>query len=191
MSTASTAPLTFREATVDDAETLVTLVRTAYRGEAGWTTESALLDDERIDVAGVVAKIAEPHGAVLLGLGSPTPARDSPATARVVACCEVVHRGDGLAYFGMLAVDPTLQAAGLGRRVLAHAEAYAVRRWGAHTMEMTVIGQRSELITWYERRGYTVTDHTRPFPYDALVGGLALRDDLYFRVLVKSLPGPG
>ncbi len=183
MSTANTAPVTFREAALDDAETVVTLVRTAYRGEVGWTTESALLDDDRIDLAGVVAKIAEPQGAVLVGLHSPT--------SRIVACCEVVHRGDGLVYFGMFAVDPVLQAAGLGRRVLAHAEAYAVTRWGAHTMEMTVIGQRSELIKWYERRGYTVTDHTRPFPYDALVGGGALRDDLYFQVLVKSLSGPG
>ena len=175
----STPSPTFREATLDDIEALVPLVRAAYRGDVGWTTESALLDDERIDAAGVAHKVSEPDGAVLVGLDSPT--------GRVVACCEVVHRGDGLVYFGMFAVDPALQSAGLGRRVLAHAEDYAARRWAAHTMEMTVIGQRSELISWYERRGYTVTDRTRPFPDDALVGGGALRDDLYFRVLVRSL----
>ncbi|MDQ2756023.1 MAG: GNAT family N-acetyltransferase [Actinomycetota bacterium] len=177
----STSPLTFREASVDDAEFLAGLVRTAYRGGVGWTTEAALLDDQRIDAAGVAAKIVDPDGAVLVGL-------DGSAAERVVACCEVVHRGDGLAYFGMFAVDPARQAAGLGRRVLGHAEAYAARRWAAHTMEMTVIAQRAELISWYERRGYTVTDETRPFPYDQMVGGGALRDDLHFRVLVKLLP---
>ena len=174
-----------RTATADDATVLADLVRTAYRGEVGWTTEAGLLDDQRIDAAGVRAKIADPAGVVLL-------AEDD--AGRVIACCEVVHRGDGLAYFGMFAVDPTLQAAGLGRQVLAQAESYARHRWGAHTMEMTVIAQRAELIAWYVRRGYVVTDETRPFPFDQLVGGRALRDDLSFRVLVKSLethpPGP-
>jgi ribosomal protein S18 acetylase RimI-like enzyme len=180
----STASLTFREATLDDSPTLATLVRTAYRGEVGWTTEAAFLDDERIDAAGVAAKVTEPDGAVLVGLA---PQTGPVAGDSIVACCEVVHRGGGRAYFGLFAVDPTLQAAGLGRALLAHAEKYVVRRWGAHTMEMTVIAQRHELINWYKRRGYTVTDQIRPFPYDELVGGRALRDDLYFRVLVKTL----
>ncbi|MEO3935233.1 GNAT family N-acetyltransferase [Dermatophilaceae bacterium Soc4.6] len=179
----STETLTVREATLADTDTLVRLVRTAYRGDVGWTTESGLLDDERIDTTGMARKISEPDGAVLVGL-------DSPASGRVVACCEVVHRGAGLAYFGMFAVDPALQAAGLGRLMLSRAEDFATDRWGAHTMEMTVIAQRDELINWYERRGYTVTDAIRPFPYDELVGGGALRDDLFFRVLVKPLvPG--
>ena len=54
-------------------------------------------------------------------------------------------------------------------------------------MEMQVIGQRTELISWYERRGYTLTGDRRPFPLDALKPGEALRDDLYFAVLCKPL----
>lgn len=169
---------TFREAGTDDAAVLASLVRTAYRGQEGWTTEAAFLDDERIDAAGVTAKITDAATVVLVG-----EAHDGA----LVACCELVDRGDGLTYFGMFAVDPSRQAAGLGRQVLAHAEAYAVSHLAARTMEMTVIGQRDELIAWYLRRGYHLTEETRPFPYEHLVGGSALRDDLYFRVLVKDL----
>lgn len=175
----TTATISFRAATTGDAPVLATLVRTAYRGGVGWTTEAAFLNDERIDAAGVAEKIAHPRGVVLVAVDD--------AQRTIVACCEVVDRGDGLAYFGMFAVDPGQQAAGLGRRVLAHAEDHAREVLAARTMEMTVIGQRHELIDWYVRRGYTVGEETRPFPYDHLVRGSALRDDLYFVVLTKAL----
>jgi hypothetical protein len=54
-------------------------------------------------------------------------------------------------------------------------------------MEMGVIAQRTELIAWYERRGYRRTGETWPFPYHELIEGRALRDDLYFVVLRKAL----
>ena len=47
-------PLTFRAATAGDIPALITLVDSAYRGEAsraGWTTEADLLDGGRIDAA--------------------------------------------------------------------------------------------------------------------------------------------
>jgi GNAT superfamily N-acetyltransferase len=175
--------VTLRTAEAGDAVVLADLVRIAYRGEVGWTTEAGLLDDERIDAAGVSAKISAPDGLVLVAES----VAGSEAAGRIVACCELAHRGDGLAYFGLFAVDPELQAAGLGRRMLAAAEDLASSRWGSHTMEMQVVAQRAELIAWYERRGYRLTGDTRPFPYDQLINGTALRDDLYFVVLSKSL----
>ncbi len=39
----------------------------------------------------------------------------------VVACCQLEHRGDS-AYFGMFAVSPALQGAGLGKVIIAEAE---------------------------------------------------------------------
>jgi ribosomal protein S18 acetylase RimI-like enzyme len=90
----------------------------------------------------------------------------------------------------MFAVTPARQSGGIGRTVLAAAEAFAVEHWQATTMEMTVIGQRDELIAWYERRGYCLTGERRPFPYAELIDGRALRDDLYFAVLAKPLHGP-
>ena len=54
-------------------------------------------------------------------------------------------------------------------------------------MEMTVITQRRELIAWYERRGYTVTGESRPFPHSDERFGLPRRTDLVFEVLAKPL----
>lgn len=176
-----------REAVPADVPALVTLVRTAYRGGVGWTTESAFLDDERIDAAGVTDKITNPRGAVLVATDVTDEMNETDETGSIIGCCELVDRGDGLAYFGMFAVDPTRQTAGLGRALLAGAEHWAAATWHTRTMEMTVIAQRHELIAWYVRRGYTVSEETRPFPYDHLVNGSALRDDLYFAVLTRAI----
>jgi GNAT superfamily N-acetyltransferase len=73
-------------------------------------------------------------------------------------------QGDGRSYLGMLCVDPAHQAAGLGRRLIAAAERTARDKFGARIMEMTVIDCRSELIAWYERRGYVMRGEMRPFP---------------------------
>lgn len=174
------ADLAFRQADIEDAPALLALVRRAYRGEAsraGWTTEADLLADGRIELPELQRKISGPGSLVL--------AVERHAT--LVACCELANRGDGLSYFGLFAVEPSLQAGGIGRQVLAEAERIARQRWSCTTMEMTVIGQRSELIAWYERRGYALTGERRAFPYAELGPGGALRDDLYFSVLRKEL----
>jgi GNAT superfamily N-acetyltransferase len=169
--------LEFRQAVPADAAAVRSLVTRAYRGEIGWTTESHLLTDERIDHDGVVTKITEPDGLVQLTM----------LDDRLIACCELHRRADTTAYFGLFAVEPDLQAGGIGRRVLAEAERTVVARWRSTVMEMQVVGQRPELIDWYVRRGYRLTDQRRPFPYDKLVNGAALRPDLYFAVLTKVL----
>ncbi|UQX86912.1 GNAT family N-acetyltransferase [Jatrophihabitans telluris] len=177
----STPTLTFSVAEADDAGAVADLVRSAYRGDSsrqGWTTEADLLSDDRIDAIGVLAKISDPNGVVLLGRGD---------DGALLTCCEVLHRGDQLGYFGMFAVQPTAQGGGIGRLVLDEAERFARQRWGVATMEMTVIGQRGELIAWYLRRGYRRTGERRAFPYEVLAEGQALRDDLYFEVLTKPL----
>ncbi|KAJ7086702.1 acyl-CoA N-acyltransferase [Mycena epipterygia] len=167
---------TFRLAEPSDAPVLASLVRRAYRGEVGWTTEAAMLTDERIDAPRVLKTIADANTTVLVAVEG----------SRIVGCCELLRLENGMAYFGMFAVEPELQAVGLGKHILAQAEAEAERS-GAIGIEMTVVAQREELIAWYQRRGYTITGETRPFPYDELVNGVALRDDLHFMVLTKSL----
>lgn len=173
--------LSIRKATPADLAAVLTLVRSAYRGEssrAGWTTEAELVDDQRIDEEGLLAKINEPFGAVLV-------AQDEAGD--ILACCEVLKQSDTVGYFGLFAVNPLRQAGGIGRTVLTAAEEYAKQTWGLTEMKMTVIWTREELIQYYIRRGYTLTEKTEPFPYAQLVGGKALRDDLYFSVLIKAL----
>ncbi|KAF6821993.1 hypothetical protein CMUS01_11263 [Colletotrichum musicola] len=184
-------PLSIRPAAPSDVPVLLPLIRSAYRGEKsrkGWTTEADLLADQRIDEEGLLAKITEPEGVVLMVTEESTVIDEKEATPPPISCCEVLRRGGGeAAYFGLFAVDPDRQAGGVGRRVLEHAERFAKERWGVRRMEMWVIWPRKELISWYERRGYRVTGKREEFPYEGLVDGQALRDDLWFQVLEKEL----
>ncbi|MEU4112128.1 GNAT family N-acetyltransferase [Streptomyces sp. NPDC048208] len=171
--------LTFRDATGADVDALVALVESAYRGDAsraGWTTEADILDGQRTDPEGVLQVVEAPDSRLLVV------ERDG----RIVACCQLEHRGTH-AYFGMFAVSPTLQGAGLGKAVMAEAERQARTAWGATEMHMTVISVRDDLIGWYERRGYRRTGETTPFPYGDERFGIPRRPDLRFELLVKPL----
>ncbi|MFE0459524.1 GNAT family N-acetyltransferase [Kitasatospora sp. NPDC058965] len=178
---ATTPDLLFRPATEADVAALVELVESAYRGDAsraGWTTEADLLDGQRTDPQAVAALLAAPDTLVLLA--------ERAATGELLACCQVERRGDG-AYFGMFSVHPARQGGGVGRAVLAEAERIAREEWRAASMEMTVIVQRTDLIAWYERRGFARTGELSPFPYGDERFGLPKRDDLAFEKLVKAL----
>jgi GNAT superfamily N-acetyltransferase len=82
--------------------------------------------------------------------------------------------------------EPDLQASGTGRLILAEAEA-AARRAGAASVRMIVMNIRHTLIAWYQRRGYTVSGETLPFPYGDTRFGTPRREDLGFVVLEKTL----
>lgn len=183
-----TDELRFRTATEADIDALVALVTSAYRGEAsraGWTTEADLLGGNRIDPDVLRADIARPRSRVIVAGHPPTGPGRSPD---MLACAHVAEQ-DGAGYFGMFAVRPTLQSAGIGGRVLSESERVVREEWRLPAMRMTVIDVRDELIAWYQRRGYRRTGQTRPFPYDDARYGLPRRDDLRFEVLEKSFHG--
>ncbi|MFF0714288.1 GNAT family N-acetyltransferase [Streptomyces bauhiniae] len=170
---------TFRDATDADVDALVALVESAYRGDAsraGWTTEADILDGQRTDPEGVRQVVKAPDSRLLV----------VEREGQIVACCQLEHRGTH-AYFGMFAVSPTLQGAGLGKAVMAEAERLARTDWGATEMHMTVISVRDDLIGWYERRGYRRTGEMTPFPYGDERFGIPRRPDLRFELLVKPL----
>lgn len=179
----------FRVADLDDVEVVVALVESAYRGEraaATWSSEAELIGGQRTDADMVRATIQAPHTTVLLLISSDADA-DADTDDAVIGCCEVSapdERGHSL--LGMFAVDPDLQAAGIGRRILAEGERVAAAM-GATSVELHVIGLRHELIAWYERRGYRRTGERIPFPYGDERFGVPRRGDLHFEVLRKHL----
>ncbi len=167
-------------ATGADLPMLHALIESAYRGESakiGWTHEADLLGGQRTDEQELAELLADPRRRLLV-------LRDGDSLR---GCVALADKGDGLAYLGMLTIDPPQQATGLGRMLLAAAEDHAAADWGTTRIEMTVIAQRPELIAWYQRRGYALTGEHRPFPLADPRFGVARRDDLEFVVLEKPL----
>lgn len=167
-----------------DVRTLVRLVNSAYRGDssrAGWTTEADLLGGQRTDDPALEEFIArgESHGDRAMLVHE----RDG----EIIACVQLERR-EASAYLGMLTLQPTLQSSGMGRALLAAAETFVRDRWATTRMTMSVIEQRVELIAWYERRGYSRTGETAPFPYGDRRFGEPKRADLRFVILGKDLP---
>lgn len=170
----------FRRATLSDVERLRAHVHSAYRGDAsrrGWTTEADLLDGQRTDVRELTELINSDQAQLWL----------LERAGELLGSIVLKREPDGVVSLGMIAVNPQQQGQSVGRALLAHAE-QVVREhaWGTR-LEMTVIGQRNELIAWYERRGYKNTGEQRPFPYGDTRFGLPKVRDLYFVVLAKDL----
>jgi ribosomal protein S18 acetylase RimI-like enzyme len=163
-----------------DIPALHALIENAFRGDSakrGWTHEADLLGGQRTDVEALAEIIADPKQILLLAVDE----------RGLLGCVSVADQGEGVGYLGMLTVSPNLQSGGIGRTLAAAAEAHARNAFVAHTMEMTVISRRTELIAWYLRQGYVDTGREKPFPLDDPRFGLPKTRDLKFVVLAKPL----
>ena len=126
-------------ATVQDAPEIAILVNSAYRGDSsrqGWTTEADLLDGTRTDAAAIEEIIRQPDHWIMKYIEE----------GQLLGCVELHRSGEKL-YLGMLTVRPHLQGKGIGKNMLLGAEAEA-RKLKCHSVYMTVISIRKELIDW-------------------------------------------
>lgn len=170
--------LIMRPAQLADVAAIVQLVNQAYRpaaGVQGWTHEAALVAGERTSAEQVAQLLDRPDCALLLGC----------TASAVVACVLVEREADGRCMIGMLAVAPQLQAAGLGKQMLSHAEHYAQSEFGASKLCMVVLSARSELLAFYLRRGYRRSGEMLAYPLEAGVG-TPKHADLTIEVLEKT-----
>lgn len=170
-----------RKANLGDAESIVDLVNSAYRGEtskAGWTTEADILGGQRTDLSKIQEIINDSNSALLVML---------TADNKICACVHLEKISRSKAYLGMLTVMPTMQVGGIGKSLLKTAEIFARESWQSQDIEMTVISLRTELIEWYKRRGYALSEERRSFPMNDPRFGLPKRNDLDFVVLTKKL----
>ncbi|MEO6171363.1 MAG: N-acetyltransferase [Lysobacter sp.] len=182
--------LQFRAATAADIGALVALVQSAYRGESsriGWTTEADLLDGQRTDAADIAACLTRDRSTVLIAVRSGT----VPGDPAILACAHIAIETDPTVgetgYFGMFAVRPELQGAGIGKALLAEAERMVRDEWRLPMMRMSVIDVRDELIAFYQRHGYRRSGVYKSFPYGDERFGIPRRDDLRFEILEKPL----
>lgn len=174
------ANINLSPAGLDDAPQLVDLINSGYRGEAskkGWTTEADLLEgDARIDTPTLELMMNSP-GAILLKAVTEEGSIDG---------CVYLRKDERGLYLGLLTVNPDVQSAGIGKLLLQASEDFA-KLHHCPSIYMQVISRRKDLIAWYERRGYQVTNETRPFPADNKFGIPTL--PLEFVILEKAIAG--
>ena len=160
-----------------DIKALVSLVNSAYRGESskkGWTTEADLLEGIRTDEHSI-KQITEEKDSVILA------AHDEHN--RLVGCVYLSWIKAKL-YLGMLTVAPDIQAKGIGKKLLAAADAHA-QSVKCNSIVMSVIDSRHELISWYERHGYHGTGEIKAFPADPAFG--LPKQPLQFSIMEKII----
>jgi len=59
-------------------------------------------------------------------------------------------------YLGLLSIDPAQQGKGLGRKLMAAAEEFAVKK-GCVAMDLRTISPRTDIQPFYAHLGYVVT----------------------------------
>ena len=146
-----------------DIPALVTLVNSAYRGDAskeGWTTEAHLISGEVRTTPESLAELLEQPGALFLKYEDENKQLEGSV---------FLQKKENKLYLGMLSVSPRMQAKGIGKELLAAATEHA-RKNNCTAIFMRVISARQELIAWYERHGYYATGEKEPFPSDDRFG---------------------
>jgi GNAT superfamily N-acetyltransferase len=138
-------PITTRWAESADVDNIARLVNAAFRPERFFS------DADRTNPEQVRALLEK--GKFLLA-----------EEAGILMACVYVELNGERGYFGLLAVDPARQRAGMGSRMVDAAEDYC-RAAGCRFMDLTTVNLRKELPGYYRRRGY-VENGTLPFPAD-------------------------
>ena len=136
--------LVFRHAAVEDVEPLTRLINAAFEVERFFKKGDRTTTD---------------HVRALLSTGVMLMSED--ARGAPVGSAYVEIRGNHV-YIGMVAVDPTRQGRGLGRTLMAAAEAYG-RAAGCRAADITVVNLRTDLLPFYRKLGYVETG-AEPFP---------------------------
>ncbi|KAF3071447.1 hypothetical protein CFAM422_006145 [Trichoderma lentiforme] len=176
--------LRFRQATVEDAGQIQQLVESAFRAidsRPDWTGNAELASTFRISVEEVMPRILNPDNAVLMALDD---------TDNLVASIEVAKRGNDCGRISMIAVNERYQKGGVGRSVLAYAEAYCRQTWNVENFSLNALSTRKTLIEWYMRQGYQKTGETSPFPRERFAS-VALPDDICFIEMEKDFSSAG
>lgn len=82
-------------------------------------------------------------------------------SSQIIGCVQTEFKNDTV-NVGMLCVQPNLQGRGIGKIIIDQVDAFAKNR-GCKWSRIVVIGQRKELLEFYQRRGYKLTGEKIPW----------------------------
>jgi GNAT superfamily N-acetyltransferase len=135
------------------------LINLTYRGEVGWTRETHIVQGNRTNRQEIEAAIINPDAHFFV-----------VNQTRRLASCIYVEKQVNSAYIGFFSVHPSLQGRGIGKYILKQAETFALNELGTKKFIMFVVSQRSELIAFYERRGYARSGKIEAYPLHLGIG---------------------
>ena len=140
--------ISIRTATADDVPRLVDLLNRAF------AMERAFVDRDRTSPAEIAG--LQDTGTFFVVDGE---------DGVLAACMYLEKRRDRL-YLGMLAVHPSQQNRGFGRRMMADAERHAASL-GCRAIDIRIVDRRTELPPFYRSLGF-IDSGTEPFTDPAL-----------------------
>lgn len=155
----------FRKAILSDINEILTLVNQAYRGAKGWTDESSFVSGDRVAESEVIAYISNLESYLFVL------ERNNKIEATI--CVEEKNKK---AYIGFFAVNPSLQGQGIGKKMLNYVEKFALKELNLNHFIMAVLQTRKELIEFYFRRGYILSDKVIDYPKNLKVGKPIIKD---------------
>ena len=156
-----------------DIPYVVDLLNTAYRGEMGWSNESEIVEGQRISPTQLTEYLEDSYFHLFV----------LEVEQHIVGCIGLTEH-QNVIEIGTFAIQPSLQNQGFGRQLLDYAERYA-REHCFLTVQMAVLNVRTELISYYQRRGYIHTGRIETYPMHANVG--IPKVPLHLLVLEKPL----
>lgn len=163
----------------EDVHELSPLIHRCYRGKnlGGWTTESDFLGGIRTNPEMLLKQLEDNSMTMIKAVDS--------ISGKIVGCvnCQL-HASKSTLHTGMLCVDPSIQAQGLGKFLMKQVDDFALNN-SCTSIILDVITIRKELSAWYERRGFRFTGKITPF--SAYGVGDPTTQDLEFGEMIKHL----
>lgn len=173
--------LEFFELNIEDKaliKDVVNIINQAYRGDLkgnAWTGEAHLLTGLRIDEQMLNEYLKEENTKTYI----------VKFNNKVAGTIQAKLENDSI-HIGLFAVNPNIQASGIGKKLLAFAEESSKKLWKKSSFIMEVISNRVELRDYYIRRGYKNTNTYIEFPKSDKWSP-TLEEDLKLLVLKKEI----
>ena len=152
------------------------LINRAYRGIDGqgrWTTEHHLVEGERIRIGDLKQLILSDDVSFFAGFRNNYP-----------VCCIAVKQFADRLELGTFAVEPSLHGQGIGSSLLDYTEK-AMHHHGI-PYEVNVVTDNTNLIAFYQRRGYQDNGVKQAYPVARHVG-IPKMPGLTLSVLTKAV----
>ena len=130
------------------------------QSERSWTTEKAFIDGTRITNKQLSEDLSRSNFKLFVGENE---------QGLLVACIGLSLDHNSVE-IGTFAIDSSVQNLGYGKQMLNYVEVYVAQSYMDVRDLIMVLHVRSELIAYYQRRGYQITGHTAPYPVNANVG---------------------